>query len=71
MVSDVETMCMEPLANGVVSLSHLLFVAHFASDHIDQVRAFTIDVGLARLGLACSRERELLTGIADRKRICA
>ena len=48
MVCDVETVCMEPLGNSVVSLSHVLFVAHFARDHIDQVRAFTIDFRLAR-----------------------
>ena len=42
MVSDVEKVCMEPLGNGVLCLSHVLFVAHFISDQVYQIAAFTI-----------------------------
>ena len=51
MLADVEKVCMEPLGNGILCLSHILFVAHFTNDRIDQidqVRACTIDFTLAR-----------------------
>ena len=48
-LSDVVKVCMEPLGDGALSLSHVFFcVEHFASDQIDQVQAFTIAIGLAR-----------------------
>ena len=46
MVSDVEKVCMKPLGNGVLCLSHILFVACFTSDQADQGHAFTIDLDL-------------------------
>ena len=62
-------MCMEPLGHGVLSLSHVLFVAHLTSDQIDQIRAFTIAIGLARQRLACGGASELLVGVDDRAKI--
>ena len=47
-MSDVEKVCMEPLADGIFCLPHILFMPCFAGDQVDEVRAFTNYFRLAR-----------------------